>query len=201
VPIITQLKQQRKQGRVNVYLDGKFAFGIDLENLIKFNLKVEQELTEEEVEEIVKKAELQKTFDKLLRFAMLRPRSEKEVRDWFKRKDVHVSLYVDLIKKLKKFDLLDDKKFAEWWIDQRTAFRPRGERALYAELMQKGIDKNIIAAVLEEKDIDEVSIAKQLINRNEYKWKKYQGFDKKQKIQQFLARKGFSWNVIKEVVK
>ena len=198
--IITRVKQQKKQDRVNIYLDGKFAFGIDLENFIRFNLKVGQELTQEEVEEIIKKAELHKTYEKLLKFAMTRPRSEKEVRDWLKRKEVHASIHEELFKRLKHLDLIDDRKFTEWWVRQRTEFKPRGERALYSELLQKGIDKNIIADVLSEAEIDEVKIAKQLLKKNEYKWRKYKGFEKRNKISQFLARKGFNWDVIKEVL-
>lgn len=200
MPVITQLKQQKKQDRVNVYLDGKFSFGIDLENLVKFNLKIEQELTEKEVEEIVNKAESQKTFDKLLRFAMMRPRSEKEVRDWFYRKKVHESLQNKLIKKLKKLDLLDDEKFAQWWVRQRTEFRPRGERALEMELRQKGIDQQIIKNALADAEIDEVSIAKKLYQKNLYKWKRYDDQEAKQKAAQFLARKGFNWDIIKKVL-
>lgn len=200
MPVITQLKQQKKQDRVNVYLDGEFAFGIDLENLVKFNLKVEQELTEKEVEEIVNKAESQKTFDKLLRFAMTRPRSEKEVYDWFYRKKVHESLQNKLIKKLKKLDLLDDEKFAQWWVRQRTEFRPRGERVLEMELRQKGIDQQIIKNALADAEIDEVSIARKLYQKNLYKWKRYDDQEAKQKAAQFLARKGFNWDVIKKVL-
>lgn len=200
MPIITQIKQQKKQDRVNIYLDGKFAFGLDLENFIKYNLKVEQELTDEQVEEIVRKAEYQKTYEKLLRFVMTRPRSEKEIFDWYRRKEIPESIHDDLINKIKKLGLQDDKKFAQWWVEQRSTFRPKGERALYAELLQKGIDKNIIKEVIEKADIDEVKIAKQLIRKNEYKWKRYEGMEKRQKMSEFLARKGFNWDVIKEAV-
>jgi regulatory protein len=95
---------------------------------------------------------------------------------------------------------LDDVKFAQWWVHQRTEFRPRGARALQMELQQKGIDRDIIKNVLADAEIDEVAIAKHLYKKNSYKWKKYEDFEAKQKATQFLARKGFSWNVIKEVV-
>jgi regulatory protein len=79
MPQVSDIKPQKNKKRVNIYLDGKFAFGIDLDNLVKLDLKVEQELSDEEVADIIKKAEFQKTLDKLLRFATLRPRSEKEI--------------------------------------------------------------------------------------------------------------------------
>jgi len=61
MPVITQIKSQKNKKRVNVYLDGKYGFGIDLENFMKMGLKVEQELSEKEISEILKKAEFQKT--------------------------------------------------------------------------------------------------------------------------------------------
>ena len=73
MPIITSIKPQKNGKRVNIYLDEEFGFGLDLENFVKLGLKVEQKLSEDEVEEIVKKAEFQKVYDKILRFASLRP--------------------------------------------------------------------------------------------------------------------------------
>ena len=53
--IITSIKQQKNKNRVNVYLDNEFGFGIDLDNFVLLHLKVNQELSAQEVEEIVKK--------------------------------------------------------------------------------------------------------------------------------------------------
>ncbi len=52
------------------------------------------------------------------------------------------------IPKLIELDLLDDQKFARWWVEQRLRFRPKGNRALTAELLAKGIDREIISQVL-----------------------------------------------------
>ncbi len=168
---------------------------------MKLNLKVEQELSEKEVAEIVKKAEFQKTLDKLLRFTTLRPRSEKEINYWLKRKKVHESLQKDLFNKLKRLDLIDDKKFAEWWIGQRIQFKSKSKRELISELRIKGIDKNTIEDVLYEAGIDEVKNAKKLIEKNKYKWKRYDKRTARKKMGEYLARKGFAWEIIKKVVK
>ena len=125
MPVITQIKPQKNKKRVNIYLDERFAFGLDLENYLKINLKVGDELSEREVKEIVEKSEFSKTFDKLLRFAALRPRSKKEVYDWFYRKKVHESMQGKLVEKLEKMGFLDDEEFAKWWVGQRVSFRPR----------------------------------------------------------------------------
>jgi len=200
MPTVTSIKPQRNGKRVNVYLDGKFGFGIDLENFVTLGLKVEQELGETEVEAIIKKAEFQKTLDKLLKFATLRPRSEKEIRLWLRRKKVHISLFDKLLKKLKQLNLIDDKKFAAWWVGQRQAFRPKPKRILNNELRIKGIKQETINEVLGEKKIDEEKIAKELLARKAYKWKNLPGREAHRKMSQYLAGKGLSWEVIEKSV-
>ena len=200
MPTVTSIKPQRNKRRVNIYLDNKFGFGLDLENFVKLGLKVEQELSEEKVAEIVKKGEFQKTLDKLLKFATLRPRSEKEIKDWFKRKKVHESLHKELFNRLKRLELLDDVQFARWWVGQRSQFKPRGKRALEAELRMKGIKKEIIETVLREEEIDEVKIAKEMLANKSYKWRNLPKREATLKMSQFLSRKGFAWATIKEVL-
>jgi regulatory protein len=200
VPVITSIKQQKNKDRVNVYLDDKFGFGIDLDNFVLLHLKVDQELTEKEIEDIVKKAEFQKTLDKLLRFAMVRPRSEKEVTDYFRRKKVHESLHDKLLEKLKHLELIDDEKFAKWWIEQRQAFRPKPKRILDQELRIKGVDREIVQRILGEEDVDEEKMARELIEKKSYKWKNLPTRESRQKKSQYLAGKGFSWDVIEKVL-
>lgn len=200
MPVITSIKQQKNKDRVNVYLDDKFGFGIDLDNFVLLHLKVDQELTEKEIEDIVKKAEFQKTLDKLLRFAMVRPRSEKEVTDYFRRKKVHESLHDKLLEKLKHLELIDDEKFAKWWIEQRQAFRPKPKRILDQELRIKGVDREIVQRILGEEDVDEEKMARELIEKKSYKWKNLPTRESRQKKSQYLAGKGFSWDVIEKVL-
>lgn len=211
MPIITSIKPQKKKDRVNIYLDNKFSgrarpgsawgFGIDLENFVKLGLKVEQELTDEEVGKIVKKAELQKTLDKLLRFATLRPRSEKEIKDYFRRKKVHESLHKELFDRLNHLELIDDEKFAKWWVEQRQSFRPKPKRIMNYELRMKGIKKEIIEKALGEEEVDEEKMAKELLEKKAYKWKNLEPRVARQKMSQYLAGKGFGWEIIEKVVK
>jgi regulatory protein len=199
MPVITSIKPQKSGKRINVYLDGKFGFGIDLDNFVQQGLKVEQFLEDTEVEKIVKKAEFQKTLDKLLRFATLRPRSESEVRGWMSRKKVHESLKKDLFSKLRHLELIDDEKFARWWVEQRLQFKPKAKRILDNELRIKGIKKEIIEDVLGSTEVDEVKIAKDLLEKKKYRWEKLPKIEAKRKMSDFLARKGFGWEVIKKI--
>jgi regulatory protein len=199
VPIITSIKPQRNGKRVNIYLDGEFGFGIDLTNFVTLHLKVDQELTQRQVEEIVKKAEFQKTLDKLLRFVTFRPRSAKEIRDYFKRKKVHESLHQELLKRLNRLDLVNDEEFAKWWVDQRLAIKKFSIRSLIMELRGKGIDKETIEKVLEGAPINEEKMAKELIAKKAYKWESLPARERRSKMSQYLAGKGFGWDVIEKI--
>jgi len=200
MPIITSFKQQKNKNRVNVYLDDKFGFGIDLDNFVLLHLKINQELTESEIEEVVKKSRIPKTLDKLLRFAMVRPRSEKEITDYFRRKQIHESMHDKLLEKLRHLELLDDAKFAKWWIDQRIQFKNKSKRVIQMELKQKGIDKDIIDDAFEDTVVDEEKMAKEVLSKKLYKWQNLEPRERKQKMSQYLAGKGFSWEVIEKVI-
>lgn len=199
---ITQIKPQKNQRRVNIYLDDEFGFGLDLENYMKLSLKVGNELTDEQVEEIVKKAEFQKTLDKLLRFATLRPRSVREYNLWFKKRKVHDSLHEMLFNRLKKLELLDDEKFTRWWVGQRLQFKYKSRREIAYELRQKGIDKEIIDQVISE-SVDqekEIEMAKKLLEKKIYRWKSLPKIEAQRKMSDYLGRHGFGWDVVKEAI-
>lgn len=200
MPIITAIKPQKNKKRVNVYFDDKFGFGLDLETFVKLGLKTEQELTDTQVGKIVKEAEFQKIYDKLLRFSTLRPRSEKELKGWLKKYKVHLSLHKGLFNRLKHLDLLNDNNFAKWWVEQRVSFRPTTKKVLSYELAAKGIVKNTIEDVLSKVEIDEEKNAKSLLKKKAYRWQKLPKLEKRKKMSEFLARKGFGWGSIKKAI-
>jgi len=201
MPVITSIKQQKNKNRVNVYLDDSFGFGIDLDNFALLNLRVDQEYTEDEIEKIIKKAEFQKTYDKLLRFTMVRPRSEKEITDYFRHKKIHESMHEEMIKKLKHLNLLNNLEFAKWWIDQRIQFKSKSKRIIVQELRMKGINQNDIDDAFGETVINEEKMARELLEKKMYKWKSLEPREARQKMSQYLAGKGFGWDVIEKLVK
>lgn len=200
MPQITSIIPQKNKKRVNIYLDGKFAFGLDLQTFLKNNLKVEQELSDEQIKEIVKKGEFQNTYDKILRFATLRPRSEKEYEIWLIKHKVHESLKKELFKRLKHLELLDDEKFAKWWVEQRGNFKPKPKKILIQELRIKGIGKDIIDKVLVEEKIDEKKIAEKLLLKKDRLWKNLPKFEKRKKMFAYLMQKGFQSETISSIL-
>lgn len=198
MPIITALKAQKNKKRVNVYLDNKFSFGLDLENILSNSLKIGKVLTEEQISDIVKKGEFTKTYDKVLNYISVRPRSEKEVMDWFRRKKVHHSIQADIIAKLKRLKFLDDSEFAKWWVDQRITFKGKPLKIVKIELLQKGISRDILEKILAETVVDEKELIMRQLRKIEGKWQGMDTSERKQKITQYLQRKGFTWETIKD---
>ena len=94
--------------------------------------------------------------------------------------------------------LVDDAQFAQTWVENRSTFRPRGRRALAVELRQKGISNEAIDEAL--RDLDEDTLAYQAALKGS---RKYQGLDWqdfRQKMGAYLARRGFSYAVVRPVV-
>jgi regulatory protein len=199
VPTVTDIKPQKNGKRVNVYLDGRFGFGIDLVNLVILKIKIDSEFSQEEIDAMVKKAELQKVGDKLTEWAILRPRSEKEIQGYLKRKKVPESLHQDLFARMGRLGIIDDAAFAKWWVEQRLTFRSKSKRELVQELRLKGISSDVIDDVLAQTEFDESKSAKKLLEKNAYKWERYEPKMRKRKITEYLSRKGYSWDVIEKI--
>ena len=68
------------------------------------------------------------------------------------------------------------------------------------ELRMKGIKKEVIDQVLSNIKVDEEKVARELLNKKSYKWKNLPKREARAKMSAFLARKGFTWEVIRRVV-
>lgn len=201
MPQITDIKPQKRKKRFNIYVDGKFAFGLDAESLVKAGLQINQEISQEEIEKLVKENEFVKIYDRVLKFFSYRPRSEKELKDWFAKKQVGEETQKLIREKLKQLGYLNDEEFAKWWIEQRMAFRPAGTRLLAMELRQKGVSKEIISRITSHVSrVTERELAQKVAEKKLKSLKHLSGLELKQKLTSALVRRGFSWETIKEVV-
>jgi regulatory protein len=190
--IITGLKaQKRNQRRVNVYLDGEFAFG--LERIVAAWLYVGQELSEEKIASLQDEDGREAAYQKALNFIQYRERSEAEVQQHLKEQNLSEEIAEQVIERLRRSGLVDDQRFAHAWIENRTEFHPRSRRALAYELRQKGIDSGAIQDALQ--DVDEEQLAFQAAVKQFRKFQSLEWPDFRQKMLGFLARRGFNYEV------
>ena len=185
--------------RSNVFLDGKFAFSLDNEVILKEKLKVGQAITAQQLEKINGSDNDQRCLNAAFQFLTVRPRSQNETAQRLTRRGFGEAEIERTLTKLKDLHLLDDSAFAEYWKENRTSFRPRSQRMLKLELRRKGIDAEVTNAVVSE--VDETANAYQaaLTKARSLRAADYQEFRKK--LGGFLQRRGFGYGVIKSTVK
>ncbi|HKZ35327.1 MAG TPA: RecX family transcriptional regulator [Patescibacteria group bacterium] len=128
---------------------------------------------------------------KALNLLSFRPRSVSEMKFRLKRLGGETGLIDRLIEILAADGLLNDEEFARWWVDQRIRFRPKGNIALKSELMQKGVDKEIIVGVLLSPE-QEKMLAKDLVNQR--------GWQDRETITKRLLSRGFSFESVAGII-
>lgn len=195
---ITELQtQKRNPNRVNVYLDGEFAFG--LARIVAAWLQVGQELTQEKIARLQEEDAAEVALQRAIRFMSYRPRSEKEVVDNLRKHETPEMAIDAIIERLTGNGMINDRNFASLWIENRSEFRPRGSFALRSELRQKGIADQIIDEALAGLDEDRLALAAG--RKKAPKIKAGDEHEFKRKMYGFLSRRGFSYETISEVVK
>jgi regulatory protein len=145
----------------------------------------------------------EKYYTYALKFLSYRPRSEKELQDSLIRRKAPPEIREKIIELLKEQHFLNDEEFTRWWIEQRTTFKPRSKRAVSMELKQKGIAQEIITKYLVETEETAVNDLEQALRLTQKKIRKYAHLDRQeiyQKLGGALARKGFSWDIIKRAI-
>lgn len=211
MPYITSIKPQKKdKKRFNVFLDGKFTFGINVENLVKYKLQNGINLSQKLIDQILKKEEVSKLFDSCLKYLSFRPRSEKEVKNYIAKKiskyenvkfsqAKESSLVETVIKKLKNHKFLDDFEFARWWVEARSKSKPRGIFLIKSELIQKGVEKEIIEQAISNIS-NQLSLATKALGKKIPRWQNLPQKEFKKKVFSFLSSRGFEFDIIKDVV-
>lgn len=147
--------------------------------------------------------DFQKFYDITLRFLSYRPRSEKEIRDKLISKKASLEIIEKIIAKLKEKKFINDEEFAKWWIESRLAYKPRSINLIKRELLQKGIDRELIDAQITNFQFpisNELKNAKKLIEK---RLSRYKGLDRRkiyEKLGRYLASKGFDWDTVKKSI-
>jgi len=199
---ITDIKpQKRKKNRFNLYLDDNFFCSLSEDVIIDSKIKIGQQITKKELEELIQKDQLDKALNKAIRFLTYRPRTENEIRKKLLEKKFDNKIIVKVISKLKKMGYLSDQFFIESWIRDRINIKPSGKKLLKIELIKKGIPETKAQKFL-EKLIDrkiELQMAQKAFHKAQKKYRHLTGSEKKQKIIAYLARRGFEWSLIEQL--
>lgn len=212
--IITKLTPGvHDSNRVNVFINGRFSFSLDVAQVIDLEVKVGLKVSPVRLRELKEASEFGKLYQRTLEWCMTRPRSILETKMYLRRRQYRRQLFNKkrleeekrplaeigeqtaqlVLQRLIEKHFLDDEIFAKYYVKNRYLRKGISERRLSAELMQKGVDKNIISQALaasprtEEEEISKVVM------------KKRQKYNDKGLLQ-YLLRQGFSYQAAKAAV-
>jgi regulatory protein len=188
--------QKRDPNRVNIHLDGNYAFG--LSRITAAWLKVGQELSEDKIASLQAEDSRELAYQQALLFLSYRARSESEIRQNLSKHEIPSDVIEQTLERLRENRLADDHQFARAWVENRNTFRPRSRRALQMELRQKGLSDETSQSALEGLDEEALAYEAGLKKARRLQSEEWSGFRKK--LSEHLARRGFPYSVIAFVV-
>lgn len=195
---ITAIKAQVKNTeRISIYVDEKYSFSLGYNQLLDQKLYVGIEIDDARIAELKHISDFGKAYEHALIYVMIRPRSRREVQDYARRKKWAPEDTVAIIEKLVARRYVDDFNFARSWVESRALGKKTSARKLQMELKQKGVADDIISKALAYAQFDETSALKELVAKKR-RLPKYAVDD--QKLMQYLARQGFSFDDIREAL-
>lgn len=199
--------QARNPDRVNVSVDGKYRFSLDVFQVGQLGIKIGKEYSDDEIAEIETESEFGKLYARALEYCLMRPHSVREVKDYLYRKTLttkyksrqgeikekkgYSPLLTDrVLEKLQHKRYVDDEQFARWWVETRNQTKGTSLRKLTAELKLKGVNNGIIEEVMADSSrSDDDELAKMIA-------KKRHKYPDDQKLVAYLARQGFRYDDI-----
>ena len=210
---ITNLStQQRDPNRINIFVDGKYRFSLDISQVASLGVKVGLEYSEQELADLEQESQFGKLYARALEYCLMRPHSAKEVRDYLWRKTrttryrskktgeikerpgVSQTLIDRVYDRLVDKSYVNDEVFTRFWVENRNQTKGMSRRKLKAELRSKGVSNEVIERHLRESGRDDASELRKIIA------KKRNRYPDETKFIQYLARQGFSYDDIKSAL-
>jgi regulatory protein len=197
--IITEITNCKKnKNRVNVFVDGTFAFALYLETAMQYGLKKDMDITGLNLKKIAEDDEKKYSIDAALKFISYQMRSKNEVYKKLKQKGVSDKSSEETIQRLEELGYLNDRAYAETYAAE---LKDRmGNRGIAHKLYEKGIDKELAEEVLQ--NLGSFSgTAKEQAKRL---FEKYKDLDRKkarEKVFRTLMSRGFEVEDIRYAIK
>lgn len=211
---ITDIKQAVKNpNRANIFVNGKYRFSLDIFQLTDLDVKIGEIFDEKEIENLEQQSEFGKLYALALNYCLMRPHSEREIRDYLMKKTLSKKLrnkktgefyeksgvsklsVEQVLARLKEKKYIDDEKFARFWLENRNQRKGSSLKKLRAELLQKGVSGGIIEQVFTETSRNDSEEIRKIIE------KKAKRYPDQQKLVAYLARQGFSFDEINRALK
>lgn len=185
----------KTEGRYNVFVDNEFSFSLDETQLVTLGLKKGDAIDELQLSELKNESDFGKNYIRAVDLISRRLRSEREIRDYARRKQWTEDNTERVIDRLCERGYLNDERFAESFVRSRANTRNFSAKRMKVELQKKGVKPDIITNILAESDdYDEMAALRKMIA------KKINKYDDERKLVAYLARQGFKYDDIKSAL-
>ena len=196
--IVTKIESVTKT-RVKVYVDEQFAFVLYKGELSRYRIVAEKEIEEEIFQKLKKEVVLKRAKLRALHLLNDMDRTEAQLRTKLKQGLYTEDIIEQTIEYVKSFGYIGDASYARRYIESRRQMKSKKE--IYAELCKKGVARDEIDNAMEEcyEDLDETMAIQELLRKKRFEPKNATDTEK-QKMYGYLARKGFSYDKIRQVI-
>lgn len=190
--VITNLSVQKNNpDRVNVFVDGAYVLSLFISQVADEKLKIGIELTDHDIKHLVELSDEGKLRMRVVEWLFLRPRSERELRQYLIRKKCDKVQIETLISSVQKNGYQDDNTFTEWWISQRRA-QHKSAKYIRNELWSKGVSPDVIDRNMGDSNSENMETLKALIMKK----RKITRYQDDQKLIIYLQRQGYPYREI-----
>lgn len=190
--------QKRDETRFNIFIDGEYVFALPGQDIRYFKLKEGEEVAEDTIDFIRKNLIYIKAQDTALHYIGYKMRTVQEIRRKLVEKEFTEDVIEEVLAFLEKYGYADDREYCRKYIREKLRMKPKSGYALKIELRQRGIAARIIDEVMAETEVDEEGDAFRWLERKSRGQWPPADEKKKKQLQDFLLRKGYSYDIIKE---
>ena len=198
MPKITDMQIQKKnKTRANVYIDGEFAFALEMLTVMKLGLKIGQEVSQDRLSEAIFDSEKSVAFEKAMDYLGRGMKTAKQMRDYLDKKGYDSRVVEHVVTKLKEYRYIDDDAYAKLYVERNAA--TKGDRRLKQELIQKGIA--VSRAEQYAVTDDEQALTNATILAAKYMKNKVATIKTLANLQRYLLGRGYGFDVVNTVIR
>jgi len=165
-PVVAELRARGAEAsRTEVVLSDERTFTVATEAVLTLGLSRDVPVDAQLAAKLVDADLRFRVRDAALGLLTRRPHARRELRDKLYRKEFPGRAIHEVLDQLESVGLVDDRAFAEAFVRDRVRMRPRGRRALKAELAKRGVRDEAepaIEAVFEEAEVDDRDLAREV---------------------------------------
>lgn len=128
-------------------------------------------------------------------------RSKREIIEKLRAKEYPESEIATTVSQLEKNRLIDDVIFSKIYVEDKVRIYRRGRHRIALELLQKGIDKELIQEVTKNINSEvELEAARSLLESKTRQWRQLTDRQRFERSVSLLQRRGFSGVIIRQAI-